>query len=158
MQRGVPRLGHSAMWLGVARPERMTQIIFHHACDRSPHAASRPVLVALPQMKKTPFSLHLSVVAAALALAGCSSDPPAGDTGPLTFADCDAIIEACHAVDDGSPGMIATCHDTAHDATSNADCAPLSATCVAACAAVDGGVVHDEDAPEHSHDEDAGAH
>ena len=91
-------------------------------------------------------------------LAGCPTDPPAGDTGPLTFADCEAIVEACHDVDNGSGGMATTCHDTAHDATSNADCAPLRASCVAACQAIDGGVVHDEDAGAHAHDEDAPGH
>jgi hypothetical protein len=99
----------------------------------------------------------------ALALAGCPTETPAGDTGPLTFADCDAIIEACHDVDDDSGGMASTCHDTAHDADSNDDCAPLRVECVAACQAIDGGVHHEDedagtgDAGDH-HDEDAGEH
>lgn len=105
----------------------------------------------------TRFTLLASLALLTGLLAGCPTDPPAGDTGPLTYADCEAIVEACHDVDDGSGGMPTTCHDTAHDATSNADCAPLRASCVAACQAIDGGMhSHDEDAPGHSHGEDAG--
>jgi hypothetical protein len=58
----------------------------------------------------------------------------------LTFADCEAIVDACHDVDDGSGGMPTICHDTAHDADSDDDCAPLRVECVAACTAIDGGV------------------
>jgi predicted small lipoprotein YifL len=105
-----------------------------------------------------PLLTRFALVAGLLALAGCPTESPTGDTGPLTFPDCEAIVEACHDVDDGSGGMPTTCHDTAHDATSNADCAPLRASCVAACSAIDGGVLHAEDAPGHTHDEDAPAH
>lgn len=87
-----------------------------------------------------------------LALAGCPTDPDDGDSGILTFPDCEAIVEACHEVDDGSPGMAHDCHETAHDADSNDDCAPMRAACVAACEAIDGGMAHgDEDAGEHGH-------
>lgn len=87
-----------------------------------------------------------------LALSGCPTNNDGGDTGPVTFADCEAIIEACHEVDPGT-GPAHDCHEAAHDAVSNADCAPLRASCVATCAAIDGGVPADAgavDAP-HSH-------
>lgn len=91
-----------------------------------------------------------------LALSGCPSSPgsDAGGypDGPTTFPDCDAIVEACHEVDPGT-GPIHDCHETAHDAASNEPCAPIRATCVMMCEAVDGGVIA-EDAP-HDHDEDA---
>lgn len=87
-----------------------------------------------------------------LALTGCPTDEHHDDTGVLTFPDCEAIVEACHDVDDGSPGMAHDCHETAHDADSNDDCAPTRAACVAACQAIDGGMGHhDEDAGEHEH-------
>ncbi len=100
----------------------------------------------------------LPLLFVAFALAGCPTDENGGDTGILTFPDCEAIIEACHDVDDGTPGMASDCHDLAHDADSNDDCAPMRAACVTACMAIDGGVHHDEDAGEHHHDEDAGEH
>lgn len=89
-------------------------------------------------------------------LAGCPTTPSTDDTGTLMFPDCDAIIAACHDVaPEGATGPAADCHETAHDAASNAECAPVRAICVSICEAIDGGVVHDEDA--HSHDEDAPA-
>lgn len=97
------------------------------------------------------------LLASVLLFTGCPTETPAGDTGPLTFPDCEAIVEACHdPAEAGGGTVIQDCHDASHDATSNADCAPLRASCVAACQAFDGGVVEDagtaEDAPhDHTH-------
>lgn len=96
---------------------------------------------------RTSFALAL-----ALCLAGCPTENHDTDTGPASFPDCEAIVEACHMVDPGS-GPAHDCHEAAHDAASNDVCAPLRASCLATCGALDGGVI-DEDAP---HDHDAGA-
>jgi|GEM_PF-2881271 len=86
-----------------------------------------------------------------LALAGCPSDENGDDAGYLTFPDCEAIVDACHDVDDGT-GRASECHDISHDADSNDDCAPVRAECVSVCQAIDGGMAHhDEDAGEHEH-------
>ena len=84
-------------------------------------------------------------LAFSLVLAACSPVPSSGDTGPASFPDCEAIVEACHDVDPGS-GPAHDCHEAAHDAASNDACAPLVASCLATCAAIDAGSL------------DAGAH
>lgn len=101
---------------------------------------------------RTSFALAL-----ALCLSGCPTENTT-DTGPVTFPDCEAIVEACHEVDPGS-GPAHDCHEAAHDAASNDVCVPLRASCLATCEAIDGGVIDEdagatEDAP---HDHDAGA-
>jgi hypothetical protein len=45
---------------------------------------------------------------------------------------CDAIIEACHPVDKGE-GRISECHTTAHEAQSDATCAPIKDECIRVC-------------------------
>jgi hypothetical protein len=100
----------------------------------------------------------LTLLSVALPLAGCPTDPPSNDGGVLDFPDCEAIVDACHEPDEaGGGGMIGTCHDLAHDADSNDDCAPLRAECVSVCMAFDGGVPDDAGTPEdaEAHDEDA---
>lgn len=88
---------------------------------------------------------------ATLALTGCPTEEHDGDSGVVGFPDCEAIVDACHDVDNGT-GRASECHDTAHDADSNDDCAPVRAECVSVCQAIDGGVHHeDEDAGEHEH-------
>lgn len=116
-------------------------------------------------MKTTIFLAVLFGVTAAWM--GCSSDStsttPAADSGSLTdlepsspYPDCQSIIDACHEKDI-SEGPAHDCHEIAHGAKSNADCAPKKTECIATCNAVDAG--HDEtDAGDagHHHDEDAG--
>ncbi|MBK6697382.1 MAG: hypothetical protein IPG50_35105 [Myxococcales bacterium] len=76
----------------------------------------------------------------------CHSDDDHSHTS--TFASCTAIIDACHPVDVGA-GAIHDCHEAAHNATKEDDCAPKKATCVALCAAAgDGGAAADG---AHSH-------
>lgn len=101
-------------------------------------------------MARTSFSLPFVAV---LMLTGCPTEPPPpGD-------DCEAIFDACHEPDEaGGGGLIAECHDLAHDAASNDVCVARRAECVAACMAFDGGVPDDAGVPEdadHEHDEDA---
>ena len=52
-------------------------------------------------------------------------------------------------VDPGT-GTIHDCHETAHDAASNAPCAPIAASCVAMCDAIDGGLSDDDAGGGHS--------
>lgn len=61
--------------------------------------------------------------------------PMDAHAGP--FADCAAIILACHAADPGT-GPLHDCHELAHDAASNAECAPARAACVALCTGATG--------------------
>lgn len=71
----------------------------------------------------------------ALALGGCSDDPPAETGKP----DCEAIVERCHPVDPGS-GPIHECHETAESReTTNAMCVAQRAMCFAICVATDAG-------------------
>jgi hypothetical protein len=91
-------------------------------------------------------------------LAGCpTTSSPTGDAGDhhSAFPDCEAVIEACHDVEDASPEAL-ECHNVAHEAASNDDCAPTRVECVALCEALltDGG--HADDDGGHA-DEDAAA-
>ncbi len=50
------------------------------------------------------------------------------------YADCKAIIDACHLYDIGE-GAVHDCHDLAHDAKSEADCTPKKEECFQTCRA-----------------------
>lgn len=91
-------------------------------------------------------------LAASLLALSCTPSSPASDAGPVSFPDCEAIVEACHDVDPGA-GPAHDCHEAAHDAAANAECTPLVTSCLAACAAIDAGPVdagHEDDAA-HPH-------
>ena len=88
-------------------------------------------------------SLKFVPLAAIVVLSGCPMPEARSDSGPASFPDCGAIIEACHDVEPGS-GAAHDCHELAHDAASNDPCVAPRAMCVALCAAIDGGVA-DED-------------
>ena len=110
-------------------------------------------------MRKIVASL---LTAASFALTGCPTTPSGSDdagtdafAGSDAFAEprpsCEQIIARCHDVDPGS-GPIHDCHEAAHDeATSEATCASMLDGCSMLCAAVDAGVIHAEDAPDHMH-------
>ncbi len=100
----------------------------------------------------TKLAQALSLLALACAAQACTPSSPPGDAGPASFPDCEAIVEACHDVDPGA-GPAHDCHEAAHDAASNAECTPLVASCVAACAAIDAGAVDagPDDHGGHSH-------
>jgi len=73
-------------------------------------------------------------------LHGCGEDEKAASKPAVTghtspYPDCNAIIQACHQLDVGDPGPIHACHDTASGASSNADCTPHKADCLAVCVA-----------------------
>jgi hypothetical protein len=53
-------------------------------------------------------------------------------------AECEAIIEACHAVDTG-PGEIHDCHENAESEWNKDQCVSNSARCLGLCKAGDGG-------------------
>lgn len=62
---------------------------------------------------------------------GCSDSTPA----PAGRAACEAIVERCHPLDQGT-GDIHECHEFAEDtATTNAQCLARQAACNAACTA-----------------------
>ncbi|MBX3209423.1 MAG: hypothetical protein KF764_30600 [Labilithrix sp.] len=88
---------------------------------------------------------------AALAWTGCdsheegghgSADGGGGHTSP--YPSCNEVVEACHEVDTGE-GEIHDCHDTAHGAKADSDCAGTKARCLEICAAAkaDAGADHD---------------
>lgn len=95
----------------------------------------------------------VALVAASVLAAACSKDDHSHD-GEVLPPSCEAIVEACHAVDDGSGGTAGECHELAHDGKVEADCAPQKASCVAACEAMasDGGGDHDGSA-DHDGDD-----
>jgi hypothetical protein len=72
-----------------------------------------------------------------LAVAACHDDHDDdghdlnGHTSP--YPSCNAITQACHMYDTGE-GPIHDCHDRAHDAKSDADCAPTKDECLRLCA------------------------
>jgi len=76
--------------------------------------------------------LHIAgvAVAAALAVVACSDEHDGHDD---LAAECQAIIDACHTKDDGTPGELHECHETAHDVGTKEACAPVQADCVALC-------------------------
>jgi hypothetical protein len=61
-----------------------------------------------------------------------------GHTSP--YPSCNAITQACHMYDTGE-GPLHDCHERAHSAKSDADCAPTKDECLRLCAeaAKDGG-------------------
>lgn len=99
-------------------------------------------------------------------LLGCSSTTPSStdasteastttttDAGEHTspYPSCQAILSACHELDTGE-GPIHDCHEVAHDATSEADCAPRKAECLATCVEPsDAGADAASDAHDHDH-------
>lgn len=108
------------------------------------------------------FALVLS--AAAGAWVGCDdhdhddghSHEDGGSSHTSPYPSCQAITSACHEVDVGD-GPIHDCHDKAHAAKSDSDCAPIKDNCVQICqaAAADGGAHGDGgaggDGGEHGH-------
>ena len=84
----------------------------------------------------------LALTAALASFVACKSDDDHDhDHSHMSpYPACDAIIEACHPVDKGE-GRISECHTTAHEATSDATCAPIKDECIRVCEAapVDGG-------------------
>jgi hypothetical protein len=80
----------------------------------------------------------LSILAVcALVFAACSDDDHhdgpdlQGHTSP--YPSCNEITKACHLYDTGE-GPIHDCHDRAHGAKSDADCAPTKDECLRLCA------------------------
>ncbi len=84
------------------------------------------------------------------ASADASTQADAGEhTSP--YPSCQAILSACHELDTGE-GPIHECHEVAHDATSEADCAPRKAECLATCVEpADAGADAASDAHDHDH-------
>jgi len=77
------------------------------------------------------------VLALAWAWSGCDDDHDHdhGSTGGHTspYASCNAVTQACHEYDTGE-GPIHDCHDRAHAAKSDADCAATKDECLRLCA------------------------
>ncbi len=92
------------------------------------------------------------LLALASMLAACGDDDD-DDDHTSDIPSCQAIIDACHLVDDGSRMDIATCHDQAHDVMDRAYCDANQTRCVELCnaAAGDGG---GGDAGHDAHDAD----
>ncbi|MCA9606725.1 MAG: hypothetical protein R3A78_16700 [Polyangiales bacterium] len=88
-------------------------------------------------------AMLLMGLALTLGAFGCDDDKDHDHTGDHHGAgpSCDAIIEACHEVDDGSNADVTECHETAHGANSEDECTPIKDACVALCEGVaqDGG-------------------
>jgi hypothetical protein len=86
---------------------------------------------------------------ALVAIAGASSvacnsstdgAAPAHDAGGEEYVDfcglpasCQAIVLACHEKDDGTPGEVHDCHETAHDQGTDTGCKAVQTSCVAKC-------------------------
>jgi hypothetical protein len=63
-----------------------------------------------------------------------SSGSTSGSTGHTSpFPSCNEITQSCHSVDVGD-GPIHDCHDTAHAATGDGDCASVKDSCLKLCA------------------------
>ena len=69
-------------------------------------------------------------------LCACDSED---DSRPV---ECEAIVEACHAVDRG-PGAIHDCHENAETTWTKDQCVANRTSCFAACAAAADGGSHD---------------
>lgn len=107
------------------------------------------------------LALVVVTAGAAIAWTGCDDhdhdDHDHADGGTVhdsPYPSCKAIIEVCHEVDVGA-GPVHDCHETAHDAKGDSDCAPTKDSCVALCkaAAADAGGTEDGGTEEHDHDE-----
>ena len=48
-------------------------------------------------------------------------------------ASCQAIVLACHEKDDGTPGEVHDCHETAHDQGTDSACKAVQSSCVTKC-------------------------
>ncbi len=87
-------------------------------------------------MKKTLISV--AAIAAITLAFGCSSKTnptPAADAGEghtSPYPTCQLILDKCHELDVGE-GDIHECHETAHDATSDAPCQAAKAKCDTVC-------------------------
>lgn len=95
----------------------------------------------------------LALVASCVVGVACSGDDH-DDSHEDLPASCQAIVDACHAVDDGTGGTAGECHTLAHEGKAEADCAAQKARCVAACEAMtpDGGGDHDGGADHDGED------
>ncbi|MCB9508099.1 MAG: hypothetical protein H6698_08775 [Myxococcales bacterium] len=76
----------------------------------------------------------IAATAALTAFVACGDDDHDHDDDHDLSADCAAIVEACHTVDDGS-GDEHYCHLSAHE-NIEAECATQRASCVAICEAL----------------------
>jgi hypothetical protein len=117
-------------------------------------------------MKTIRTLLCLSVAAlAATAFSACShshddDDHSHDDAGAHTspYPSCNEITQACHKYDTGDNVPIHDCHELAHAAKGDGDCAPKKDECLKICAAAgadagstDGGGGDAEE--HHEHDE-----
>lgn len=79
----------------------------------------------------------VALIVSAIVWIGCGDDHAhgtdgrAGHTSP--YPSCNEITTNCHQVDVGE-GPIHDCHDLAHAAKSEADCAPRKQACLRICA------------------------
>jgi hypothetical protein len=81
-------------------------------------------------MSSLPLDRRLVAVASAALLFACG-----GGTTPRP-AECEAIVDRCHALDPGS-GPIHDCHESAESTWSQAECVANAAICQAVCVATD---------------------
>lgn len=70
-------------------------------------------------------------------LAACGDDEDEHEHGAELTPECQAIVDACHDVDDGT-GRISECHEMAHEDDS-AQCATDQEECVGLCEAAAAG-------------------
>lgn len=93
-------------------------------------------------MKTFRTILFLSGAAlAAAAVPACGHDEDDHDHGGTDggahtspYPSCNEITQACHKVDTGDNVPIHDCHEAAHAAKSDDDCAPKKANCLKICA------------------------
>lgn len=86
----------------------------------------------------------MGMAIAALVVVACSSEEDHNHSHTGLPASCQAIVDACHHVDDGSDQAVNDCHTKGHDGKADADCASDKDRCVALCEAkhmqMDGGM------------------
>ncbi len=83
------------------------------------------------------FLVCTAAIAAVATVFACSSKTnptPATDAGAHSspYPTCQLILDKCHELDVGE-GDIHDCHETAHDATSDAPCQAAKAKCDTVC-------------------------
>jgi hypothetical protein len=110
------------------------------------------------------LALAMAAAAATFVWTGCDSDDDddhhsaEADGGHTSkFPSCNEITTACHEVDVGE-GPIHDCHETAHGAKSDSDCAPRKENCLKICneAKADAGAEHDGGEHEGGAEHDGG--
>ena len=131
------------MGYGLVFPAALPAVFVAFTRGREPMRPRRPEV----PMARPNFAVFVCAATLAAVVGGCHDDDD--HTHTSTYPSCTAIIDACHPVDVGT-GAFHDCHELAHNATKEEDCAPKKTSCLALCAASsDGGTASDA---AHGHD------